>query len=241
MRNRHAYRTGFTLIELLVVIAIIAILAAILFPVFASAREKARATYCLSNMKQQSSAMLQYAQDYDDKLPLGHLPMSNPMDEFQEGKKEAHDDSFVSILEPYLKNVSVWRCPSDPSDETHPSDEGLDEMEFHSSYAVNGWYEYGGTLANVERPAEKVWMVERPPVGEDHFHWWHIGRTSSSDPVPTWAQVMSNPDWKAEMQASVAYERHNGGANYSFLDGHVKWGRLDQLWGTTRERSAFWP
>src|SRR6266571_2839997 len=76
---RRARRSGFTLIELLVVIAIIAILAAILFPVFAQAREKARATTCLSNVKQCVTGLLMYAQDYDEGLcPLYMYPMANP-------------------------------------------------------------------------------------------------------------------------------------------------------------------
>ena len=97
-------RRGFTLIELLVVIAIIAILAAILFPVFAKAREKARQTSCLSNLKQLSLGLLQYAQDYDERLPRNNYSDS------------ATDHMFVgnvySILVPYLKNTQIWVCPS---------------------------------------------------------------------------------------------------------------------------------
>lgn len=97
-------RRGFTLIELLVVIAIIAILAAILFPVFAKAREKARQSSCLSNLKQLSLGLLQYAQDYDERLPRNNYSDS------------ATDHNFVgnlySILNPYLKNSQIWICPS---------------------------------------------------------------------------------------------------------------------------------
>jgi len=88
-------RTGFTLIELLVVIAIIAILAAILFPVFARAREKARQTSCLSNVKSLTLAALMYAQDYDETLPFAY-----------NGKW------WYQVLEPYLKNTQILTCPS---------------------------------------------------------------------------------------------------------------------------------
>ncbi len=91
-------RRGFTLIELLVVIAIIAILAAILFPVFARAREKARQTSCLNNVKQLSTAIAMYAQDYDDRLPFAY----------------SFGDWWYEVLEPYTKNAQIFRCPSKP-------------------------------------------------------------------------------------------------------------------------------
>jgi prepilin-type N-terminal cleavage/methylation domain-containing protein/prepilin-type processing-associated H-X9-DG protein len=95
-------RRGFTLIELLVVIAIIAILAAILFPVFARAREKARQTSCLSNLKQIGLSLHMYAQDYD-----GLLPHCN------EFPAEQGSPTAVEVLNPYVKNQQPWKCPSD--------------------------------------------------------------------------------------------------------------------------------
>lgn len=95
-------RRGFTLIELLAVIAIIAILAAILFPVFARAREKARQSSCLSNIKQLGTAVLMYTQDYDEVLPyaIGGADMS-------------HLATMMELLGPYTKNRQIERCPSD--------------------------------------------------------------------------------------------------------------------------------
>ena len=92
-------RRGFTLIELLVVIAIIAILAAILFPVFAKAREKARQTSCLSNLKQLGLATLQYVQDYDEVLP--------------HHQRSGRTITVQSQIQPYLKNEQIWVCPSE--------------------------------------------------------------------------------------------------------------------------------
>jgi prepilin-type N-terminal cleavage/methylation domain-containing protein/prepilin-type processing-associated H-X9-DG protein len=99
-------RKGFTLIELLVVIAIIAILAAILFPVFAQAREKARQTSCLSNLKQGGTATLMYVQDYDETFPLSiYLARETTPCTF----------TFYNAITPYQKNADIMRCPSNPS------------------------------------------------------------------------------------------------------------------------------
>ena len=111
-------RGGFTLIELLVVIAIIAILAAILFPVFARAREKARATTCISNLKQLGLAMAMYCQDYDGKFPWGVDPADrycpqiwNSYPQWQALIPTMY--LLHEVLNPYVKNAQVWYCPSD--------------------------------------------------------------------------------------------------------------------------------
>lgn len=111
-------RQGFTLIELLVVIAIIAVLAAILFPVFARAREKARATTCLSNLKQLGLAMNMYCQDYDGKFPWGVDPADHYCPEIWNGypQWQAHIavmEFLHEVLAPYVRNAQVWHCPSD--------------------------------------------------------------------------------------------------------------------------------
>src|SRR5215218_8126724 len=101
MRLSGSSRQGFTLIELLVVIAIIAILAAILFPVFAQAREKARSASCLSNMRQMGLAIAMYVQDNDEGLPLN--------------THNSATATWIETLQPYSKNRIMYRCPSDPS------------------------------------------------------------------------------------------------------------------------------
>ncbi len=108
-------RRGFTLIELLVVIAIIAILAAILFPVFAQARESARQTMCLSNNNQVIKAILQYVQDYDETFVLhNYLPCDST-------RCRPPNVSWPQLVQPYTKEWTVFRCPSDPN----ATDQGL--------------------------------------------------------------------------------------------------------------------
>lgn len=103
-------RFGFTLIELLVVIAIIAVLAAILFPVFAQAREKARTIACTSNCRQLATALMLYAQDYDETLPGWPDPRNNPTFKAGYGWQ-----MIVPVMDPYTKNRQVWDCPSAPA------------------------------------------------------------------------------------------------------------------------------
>src|SRR5881392_4236509 len=114
--NIHKARFGFTLIELLVVIAIIAILAAILFPVFAQAREKARQASCLSNMKQIGLSMTLYVQDYDETFP--HSPWNGQpvgTDDNDYGKSTyVTRFTWYWQLYPYTKSRKIWICPSDP-------------------------------------------------------------------------------------------------------------------------------
>src|SRR5690242_9553375 len=130
MRLSRATHRGFTLIELLVVIAIIAILAAILFPVFAQAREKARQTACVSNLKQIGTAAQMYAQDFDEHLP---------------GTELGEDDGeyfWIEMLAPYTKNRDIFSCPS-ASEKTQFASNGI-SREFSYSYAMNDIHDGAG-------------------------------------------------------------------------------------------------
>lgn len=115
-------KSGFTLIELLVVIAIIAILAAILFPVFARARENARRASCQSNLKQISLGVLQYTQDYDERFPSTYVSL-NGVANYQAGSGASDDKGWAQLLQPYMKSTQLLQCPSES---TAPNANGFD-------------------------------------------------------------------------------------------------------------------
>ena len=133
-------KRGFTLIELLVVIAIIAILAAILFPVFAKAREKARQSTCLSNVKQISLAFLSYISDYDKRTPHGYwLPTGGP----NVAGWSTRYHCAMTCTQPYIKNTQIYQCPS--------------ATGMWNSYSTNvNFWNVSRSLAEFTKPAETV-------------------------------------------------------------------------------------
>jgi len=157
-------RAGFTLIELLVVIAIIAILAAILFPVFARAREKARQTSCLSNLKQLGLATDMYCQDYDECTPIAYSGVSWWYFTWKER------------IFPYVKNYQIFNCPSAPTGE--PPDNGT------GIYGVNAYF--GETNGGYVRLSQITSPAETFEIGENGDGDWVIEPNGNYWPTPPW-------------------------------------------------------
>ena len=198
--------SGFTLIELLVVIAIIAILAAILFPVFAQARDKARQTTCISNAKQLALGVLMYAQDYDEALPV----QENQVPKFWLDTAAAN---WCRGIMPYAKNRQIYLCPS-AGKESWPGAGGIyvPTPDGDSSYMGNAAV-MGRPLAVVANPADIIFLRE---------HGLSVG-TSVLRP----ARAGNNR--YSEVNHGSYDALHSGGANKLFCDGHAKWGRKDAL------------
>jgi len=179
--GRTANRSGFTLIELLVVIAIIAILAAILFPVFAQAREKARQASCISNLKQISTAIIMYTQDYDEKFPLffaGQCArVTNPLNANDTPGGSAGPgrwNMWQNQIYPYLKNWDVYGCPSDTVAASTNTTEKFYDLSYGYNYGylsklettadpsgcgTTQWFS-GVSQAVVQRPANIVMVID---------------------------------------------------------------------------------
>jgi prepilin-type N-terminal cleavage/methylation domain-containing protein/prepilin-type processing-associated H-X9-DG protein len=152
---RHS--RGFTLIELLVVIAIIAILAAILFPVFSRARAKARQTSCLSNVKQIDLALEMYCQDNDESYPV---------------VDHATGYNWWAPLYPYVKSAQVFRCPAYKAGATEPQ----------TDYLLNGLFAHGVSVSFFEDPSGQISIaIRKPACMEAGYHPWPDDHTSWDD------------------------------------------------------------
>jgi prepilin-type N-terminal cleavage/methylation domain-containing protein/prepilin-type processing-associated H-X9-DG protein len=246
-------RKGFTLIELLVVIAIIAILAAILFPVFAQAREAARQTQCLSNMKQLGTATTMYVGDYDEVMPQTYYYVNG------NGIGRFH---WSSMLQPYAKNDGIFKCPSDSDPTPQGTSAGFPDSQVKAisyipNYAVMPAWDGlpTATLAQIQYPSDVIAFAEkrnRLPgatstlktyAGVDGFVPAEPrGAVSLNNgykyatPADVSAMLAAGKDKPCELPR-VWFDRHKGGANYNFVDGHAKWMRIEQtlgpkfLWG----------
>jgi len=155
-------KRGFTLIELLVVIAIIAILAAILFPVFARAREKARQTSCLSNVKQLALASLMYAQDYDEK-PIPYYIGGSYLYTYDD---TYHGGMWYKLIMPYTKNEQILDCPS------YSHKRGSDQYSGHTSgYSWSRYCNENDSLADIETPSETMMTGDVGGTGNYRFYY----------------------------------------------------------------------
>jgi prepilin-type N-terminal cleavage/methylation domain-containing protein len=196
-------RPGFTLIELLVVIAIIAILAAILFPVFAQAREKARSATCLSNNKQIGLAMAMYTQDYDQTYPPQR---TDGMVTLAAGGKEG---TYYDALRPYQKNDQIWLCPS-----AEPNSNGKAKLTPPAmAYHMNGNLITAAGLAEaaVAAPASCMLMRESG-AGIVWFEAWLRPFRGGCDAIVDWRKPGTDKNGP-----------HMNGYNFLLADTHAKW------------------
>ncbi|MCW3062124.1 MAG: prepilin-type N-terminal cleavage/methylation domain [Capsulimonas sp.] len=230
-------RSGFTLIELLVVIAIIAILAAILFPVFAKAREKARQISCASNLKQLSIGMLQYTQDNDETFPLG-----NALFDGYDGV------GWGGRIHTYLKSADVYKCPDDATDRVGPGGSTNVSYAFNRSLTFANGSAYPGPkghIAQLNSPSKTVmlteirncWAAVFPIPGttysyENEYYtaslngvWNTQGNANGSNILFVTGALGGRTRTGGSYIDSATLGRHTDGSNFLMCDGHVKWFR----------------
>jgi len=237
-------RRGFTLIELLVVIAIIAILAAILFPVFARAREKARQTACSSNFKQMAAGIAMYAVDYDDALPISSSPSGiyYPLKNYP-GYYATPPLYWPYLIQAYVRNWDVERCPTAQSDQygIWATGSGQDYERNWAMLPHTGYnWVYLGTmwspsrtctgapLSEISSPAETVMLVDSyynsTNIYDVGFYCvdppsvlhWPTGRP------PGATNFLWYGGWYGRYPNGFCAFRHDGLATVAFVDGHVK-------------------
>jgi prepilin-type N-terminal cleavage/methylation domain-containing protein/prepilin-type processing-associated H-X9-DG protein len=216
-------QSAFTLIELLVVIAIIAILAAILFPVFAQAREKARSISCLSNFKQLGTAFQMYLQDYDEKV----LPRYNACP--STGPVNSSQKLWTDTIQPYVKNNQIFICPSASNsyycdqwtqwDATIPDHNTRGYLSEGYNQTISGWYYASSacgdmilpTLSSIQVPVKNVMFMDSVPGDVPlGYRGYLFGNTGINVPYTT-------------TSAGSYGVRHTLGSNITFFDGHAKW------------------
>ncbi|HAH86138.1 MAG TPA: hypothetical protein DCL60_02060 [Armatimonadetes bacterium] len=221
MFNKREENRGFTLIELLVVIAIIAILAAILFPVFAKAREKARQTACASNLKQIVTAWQMYAQDYDETAcPAYYYVGGNWSDEYAWDFHIVDGVAGEGFLAPYTKSGAINKCPSFVVSSDATSNREFTGYAYNASYIGGDPYNDGVTypttpasLAKIQNPSETILFAESAI-------WSSYGGTGKF-----WGNnyLRAPKDlFFVSWDTGKVHFRHNGMANVAYADGHVK-------------------
>lgn len=215
-------RRGFTLIELLVVMAIIAILAAILFPVFARARDKARQTACLSNARQIGMAVMQYVQDADETFPSIHL------------------SKYLVLVQPYAKSEDLWKCPNESGRYIVSAGAALSDPPVARNVDIS-WAANGAVLGGWDDSAPKALSRLREPAGTVL-----LAESLVREPAPASGNVaeagfdacldMRHVWWHRQYNGNVGgtfpygalgggrlAARHAGGNNFVYGDGHAKW------------------
>ena len=203
-------RFGFTLIELLVVIAIIAILAAILFPVFARARENARRSSCQSNLKQIGLGIMQYAQDYDERMVMGASAIT-----------PGNDVIWIELLQPYVKSYQVFQCPSNTLNTrtTQHSPSGNAKVSYMapidykgSNAAIGARYVVGPNLSDFANVSQTIAVTEGNAFGSDFCmadgYWNGVAAPQT--------------DVGGVNTAPALFFGHLTTGNQLFADGHVK-------------------
>ncbi len=254
--STHRSRSGFTLIELLVVIAIIAILAAILFPVFQKVRENARKTACLSNLKQIGLAVTEYTQDYDENYPTGHNGILG--------------QAWAGTVYPYVKSTEVFHCPDDPT--TKQTNTGItpNVVSYPVSYSANLNFtrtdpgntldpHSGQALASLQSPAKTVMLCEvhgiygaiTDPIEANGLNGVVSSVTNGNDggqvfPFTGGTQggnlesgCLGGKDCSAFLASKSNIHSgfdaltgiHTDGSNYMMTDCHAKWFRGSQVSG----------
>lgn len=248
--NSSVRQSGFTLIELLVVIAIISILAAFLFPAFARARENARRTSCLSNLKQMGLAIMQYTQDYDETYPQALNDDATPVTSGSPTWFGGTQKTWLQVIYPYTKSDQLYFCPSS-SFKSVPT---LGNYGANSS-SVNAYGLLGYRNLASKKLAAVQDVVETYMILEAGSYLIERVRVAVTANRPTGSQMFYLPGatkfmnggngcallTDSAIKKDCETSRHFDGSNVIFADGHAKWQRSEVLYDTARYGTSVAP
>lgn len=222
MKTQNPLRfSAFTLIELLVVIAIIAILAAILFPVFGRARENARRTSCLSNLKQLSLGVLQYTQDFDEAFPSAAVHSTG----FSTSPPYVRPRGWADAIYPYTKSLQINQCPSERQDGSADPEDSMDNAGGFIDYTLNRRLNQM-RVARAANASVSVLLTEGVGASSQATNEGCIVSVTCASTSAGNRALM--PDTGGNWPLKTPSEgRHMGGHNVSFCDGHAKWYKSD--------------
>lgn len=227
LSNRRVARNGFTLIELLVVIAIIAILAAILFPVFAQARAKARQASCLSNSKQIGLALMQYSQDYDETYPGYRFAIPNPFAADVNVGANADTATFLNQnLDTYVKAEGIWRCPSNPNAWVNVDRDGVMGNKGSGFQSYGGQNSYGisnyAFPSNNGLPESSITEPSNTVALVDASYYNVLPKGPAAGPCALLGDTINTPTTKGNIaNTSTSYQnywRNLGNSYWGFTD-----------------------
>jgi prepilin-type N-terminal cleavage/methylation domain-containing protein/prepilin-type processing-associated H-X9-DG protein len=253
-------RRGFTLIELLVVIAIIAILAAILFPVFAQARAKARQVSCLSNQKQLGTAFMMYAQDYDENFPavrFGNLNVPNqtgwPWEVYSQAQGYPTNSYgfmgvFTHAVMPYIKNTQLLQCPGGTKTNRWEGTNGMSYAYNEYMYDANRGYASIARLTSAPQGVANIVLVSESFASGIFMDWEEGGPTQANLPAPM-APGQNDGMNRIRYHMYDPWKSNHEGTNIMYADGHAKFMQRDRIlsfrlrsnWADQRQRPAVYP
>jgi prepilin-type N-terminal cleavage/methylation domain-containing protein/prepilin-type processing-associated H-X9-DG protein len=250
---RRVRSPGFTLIELLFVLVILALLAALLFPIFSGAREKVRQAACVSNMRQIGLAFRLYMQDYDEMFPINRTCVGIPIPQETLCQEGMNVTGWVDMVSTYVRG-NIFKCPSDPTPILHPQAVGyrLSSDPTRRTNVNRTSYAKNNNIGNVPPPAGYIvqdsmtgnvattimvmeWAPSQGGGANDReqtgatFNIYRDAREQPADGSQANANANAliddkdDPYQRAYVQWRVPSKQHHGGANYIFTDGHAKW------------------